>query len=237
VRRAAAVVVIALAGCVSGGGDDQICPATAGVAFQLRDPATGVCESFDSGACRGIPYPDWADCTGACDALDEATCIATPRCRAVYTGTISPSNLAYYGCWGTAPSSSLAGVSCWNLDPFQCSEDAECAAVFQPGAGPPLTWETCMPELRSFQPGTCDAGVTCRALPPACPAGTQPGEDGICYTGFCIPTAACGGPLDPGTCNPGVCTQVAPDCPTGTVPGTSGGCWTGYCIPVSVCPA
>jgi hypothetical protein len=233
----AALVAIAVAGCTSpGGGDDVICAEPA-VAISLRDPASGLCESFDPSSCRGIPFPDWASCGGSCEALDEATCMATAGCRAVYTGTTSPANLTYYGCWGTAPSSTLAGVNCWNLDPYQCSEDAECAAVFQAGTTPPLTWETCMPEPRALQPGTCNAGVTCRALPPACPAGSQPGEDGICYTGYCIPTTACGGPIDPGTCAGAVCTLVGPACPSGTVPGTANGCWTGYCIPVSACPA
>jgi hypothetical protein len=232
----ALVIAIALAGCTTtGGGDDQICAETTDLAIALRDPSTGQCQGFDGG-CRGIPYPDWAPCNGACDALDEATCEATAHCRAIYTGTAP--NLTYYGCWGTAPSSSLGGVSCANLDPYQCSEDDQCAAVFAATpATPPLSWQSCIPEPAALEPGTCNAGVTCRALPPACPSGTQPGEDGICYTGYCIPTTACGGPIVPGGCAGAVCQVVGPACPSGTVAGTSGGCWTGYCIPISACPA
>jgi hypothetical protein len=63
-----------------------------------------------------------------------------------------------------------------------------------------------------------------------------PGTNGICYTGFCIPTGDCSGPRDPGTCDGAVCAIVGPACPAGTVPGVANGCYTGYCIPNSACP-
>jgi hypothetical protein len=151
----AALVAIAVAGCTTtGGGDDQQICADPEVAISLRDPSTGVCEAFDTSTCRGIPFPDWASCGGTCDSLGESDCLATAHCRAVYTGHVCPPggctdapDLTFFGCWGTAPSSSLGGQNCWNLDPDQCAEDDECAAVFQatPSA-PPLAWETCMPE-------------------------------------------------------------------------------------------
>ena len=231
----AALIALVLAGCTSTGGDDQICAATPGVAISLRDPSTGQCEAFDTGGCRGIPVPDWAECGGACDALDEPTCLATAHCRAVYTGTAP--DLTYDGCWGTAPQASLAGVACANLDPQQCSEDDECAAVFAATpSSPPLAWETCAAEPSALGPGTCDAGVTCRAQPPACPSGTRPGEDGICYTGYCIPMADCGAASVPGACSGALCNLAPPACPSGTEPGVTDHCWSGYCIPISACP-
>ena len=93
----------------------------------------------------------------------------------------------------------------------------------------------CMGTSRDEVVGVCNGPVTCRAAPPACPQGTEPGTDGICYTGYCIPTVDCNAPGDPGTCAGAVCEIVSPACPTGTVPGVRNGCYTGYCIPNSAC--
>lgn len=144
--RAALLLLVAPACIFSGGGmADDVCPLAADISTApLRDPSTGTCESF-GGGCRGIPYPDWAVCGGSCDALGEAACKDTPACRAIYTGTIGGS-LSYLGCWGTAPQSTLAGVVCANLDPFQCSQDQDCAAVFAQPIARPMAWVGCIAE-------------------------------------------------------------------------------------------
>src|SRR5262245_32714947 len=100
-------VLMGAAGC-----DDKQCQVYAGgapgFAYELRDPTTGVCQSFGGGQdctdpCApcpaiGIAQPDWAQCNAQCEGLDETTCKSTSACRAVYAGT------AYYQCWGTAQS-------------------------------------------------------------------------------------------------------------------------------------
>jgi len=100
---------------------------------------------------------------------------------------------------------------------------------------------TCGPTCvtTSTSPGSCTGTVTCAVATPACPSGTVPGIDNGCYTGFCIPTWACG-PGDPGTCWTGIgsitCNSAPPACPSDTDPGVINGCWSGYCIPQSACP-
>jgi hypothetical protein len=232
----AALILFVVPACVfsSNGMGDDICPLAGDVAVALRDPATGACQSFSGGGCMGVPYPDWAPCHGACDALAEDACQATAGCRAVYTGAIG-GPLAYLGCWGTAPGMSIEGGDCTTLDPFTCSEHDDCAAVFAQAKAPPMQWEGCIAEPRRLDPGACDGLITCRAQPPACPSGTVPGVASGCYSGYCIPKTACGGPLDPGTCAGAVCAISSPACPSGTTPGVANGCYTGYCIPDSAC--
>ena len=243
--RALVLALIATAGCFSGPGTgDDICPATAIATQGLRDPSNGTCEGF-GGGCRGIADPDWAVCGGACEAKGEADCRGTAGCRAIYTGRVCPPNadcsfttqVAFFGCWGTAPYSHIEGGDCWGLDPYTCSEHDDCSAVFatQP-AQPPLSWASCMPELHPLDPGTCDGLVVCRAAPPACPTGTVPGVTNGCYSGYCIPKNDCNGARDPGTCSGAACGSVGPACPAGTQPGVRNGCWSGYCIPNSACP-
>jgi len=84
--------------------------------------------------------------------------------------------------------------------------------------------------------GECSGPVACDSLPPACPPTTVPGVANGCWTGYCIPVAACG--HDPGTCfHPGdpICRSLPPACPSGTVPGVINACWSGYCIPDFAC--
>jgi hypothetical protein len=49
----------------------------------------------------------------------------------------------------------------------------------------------------SKDPGSCNGAVTCGDAPPVCPSGTVPGIADGCYTGFCIPLAACDVPPPP----------------------------------------
>lgn len=231
--RALFPALVATAGCfASPGGGDDICPLAGDVAFALRDPSTGQCESF-GGGCRGIPYPDWASCNGSCEQLGEAACLRTADCRAIYAG--SAQLHSFIACWGTAPSSHQAGGDCTKLDPYQCSEHDDCSALFAEDKTPPMTWVSCLAERALLDPGTCDGQVLCRAQPPACPGGTVPGIANGCYSGYCIPSPACGGPLDPGTCDGAVCAVVGPACPAGTQPGVLNGCYSGYCIPDAAC--
>ena len=53
---------------------------------------------------------------------------------------------------------------------------------------PPVCTVACVP---IHDPGTCTGPVACDALPPACPMGTLPGILNGCWSGYCIPLAAC----------------------------------------------
>jgi hypothetical protein len=81
----------------------------------------------------------------------------------------------------------------------------------------------------------------CSTPPPSCPEGTDAGiletGDSSCWSGFCIPGAACQQPdVAPGACGvPTTCNIVGPQCPSGTKPGVVDGCWSGFCIPDAVC--
>jgi hypothetical protein len=108
---------------------------------------------------------------------------------------------------------------------YQCVE--QCNALVGP------CQVQCVPV--DHDPGQCYGSVTCTSPPPLCPASTTPGVANGCYTGYCIPIAACM-PNDPGQCYATVtCTAAPPQCPSGTLPGVTNGCYTGFCIPTYDC--
>jgi hypothetical protein len=124
-------------------------------------------------------------------------------------------------------------------DQTQCEPGTECITVCTDALSTPMgivpgeCYPTCV--AVGSDPGECTGDVLCNAIAPACPSGTVAGIKNGCWTGYCIPQAACG-PSDPGSCDPAICATPGPACPAGTVGGTKNGCWTGYCIPASACP-
>ena len=91
------------------GGDDDICREGDGAIYQvgLRNPETGVCESYGGGGggggcweaqadSAGAPQavPDWGECPSTCEQLSERACWAAERCRAVYEVPDCPARLA-----------------------------------------------------------------------------------------------------------------------------------------------
>ncbi len=114
--------------------------------------------------------------------------------------------------------------------PLPCANGYECREVCDDA----MCYGTCVP-TGGGDPGSCFGDIMCRALPPACPSGTTPGQTMGCWTGYCIPSSACG-PNDPGSCYGDViCLTGEPACPSGTRAGIANGCWTGYCIPDGQC--
>jgi len=106
-------------------------------AQELRDPATGQCESFGypcDPACgqqcpaTGIAEPDWGSCGGACEALTETQCLASSTCHATYQDSPTPQP-TYWGCWELPPSGAITG-SCDNLDAQTCSEHPDCTSLY-----------------------------------------------------------------------------------------------------------
>ena len=195
---------------------DKACPEydTPAIApAPLRDPGDLTCDAFYGGTCNpecgpcpaatsGVapipPIPSWPICGHVCESKGYAECEADPQCRVVLDADCSFGNSAcltdYLGCFpiDTQPDASIA---CFTADAWDCSRSAGCTAYHSLGACTPdgeceRPFELCAPEGQS--PGQCYEQVTCRALPPPCPAGTTPGILSGCYTGACIPQHLCG---------------------------------------------
>lgn len=190
------VTIAALAGVV-GCDDNPQCLDYAGPAgapaYELRDPVSGVCQSFGGYDCAdpcrpcpatGIAEPDWAQCYTQCEGLDEATCKTTSACRAVYSGS------TFHECWGTARSGPIQGGNCTGLGAEECSRHDDCVAIHAEGT-PIGSFMSCAPEGTAQDPGSCVGTVTCGTAPPQCPMGTIAGRRNGCWTGYCIPYADC----------------------------------------------
>jgi hypothetical protein len=200
-----ALCLSAASGCVFfDDDDDDVCrnyEATAGIqAYELRDPATGVCTGWGGGDCNdpcsvcaldgagaSQPYPDWAMCNASCEGLAESACLTTSGCRGAYNGS------AFYQCWGVAPSGPLQGGACSGLDAYACSQHDDCVAIHAPGAnGAPIgAFTSCAAEAGTGGPGSCVGEIDCFTGEPACPDGTIAGRRDGCWTGYCIPYAQC----------------------------------------------
>lgn len=229
-----------------------------------RNPETGTCEYFGGGGGGGggcddpcqpcdrpaaepapnEPQPSWGYCESHCTGLEEGTCKDTEACRAIYN-----TDGLYLDCWQTDLSGPVQGGGCDGLDALECSRHDDCAAVHfstcDSGDSDALqepecyaeSFEACIPETSTIDPGSCDGDVQCESLPPDCPADSTPGIANGCWTGYCIPLASCEDP-GPGVCYGEVtCDVNAPLCPAGTLPGIADGCYTGYCIPMDKCEA
>jgi hypothetical protein len=160
-RNLAAVATLAvlLGGCYLYQGDDD-CLYDEGTvnAVDLRNPATGMCEYFETWEGGGDCLPggdygdrtdkeapperlDWAMCTGRCDGLDEQGCMLTAGCRAAYVSDCpqgydcTDTNYTFYGCWDVAPSGPVQGGGCGALDAYECSRHDDCSARHFPADG------------------------------------------------------------------------------------------------------
>jgi hypothetical protein len=221
---------------------------TYGAKFEACAPEPGA-------ACLGDD-----DC-GPGSRCDTSVCNAAPGCGPndpcpdVCYGVCVPTNLTcasvdcgpgYHcedqcmgaGTMDTTPMTTCAPVCVQNQECLNalCALGTTCIEVCQTDANGQITCgPQCVPDPNG-NPGSCYGTVLCDALPPACPSGTVAGILNGCYTGYCIPTSACG-PNDPGTCTGDVtCFANPPACPSGTVAGIVNGCWSGYCIPAGACP-
>ncbi|MDX2086998.1 MAG: hypothetical protein SFX73_04065 [Kofleriaceae bacterium] len=172
------------------------------------EPVANGCDDVDCGFGSHCEL-QCAPCAGP-----DAMCPCAPTCVPDYNACAAvdcaPGYTCVETCSGTSPTES------GTMSPWKC--EATCVPT---GVG---------------DPGACTGDVYCNAIAPACPVGTVAGIANGCWTGYCIPEAACN-PADPGGCEPAACDAEGPACPAGTVGGTRNGCWTGYCIPASACPA
>jgi hypothetical protein len=200
----------------------------------LNDDACGVGSRCDMTECHS-----GCDSNGVCTEVCYGVCVpVSPSCAATDCG---PGYHCEEQCYpNDKPGPEMGGctaacvpdvASCSLIDcgpGYECIESCELS-----GNGTLWCGATCAPV--SGGPGSCYGQVACDALPPACPTGTTPGRSNACWTGYCIPNAACG-PSDPGECYVQVaCDALPPSCPSGTTAGVTNGCWSGFCIPTSEC--
>ncbi|MFH0901833.1 MAG: hypothetical protein V2A73_14480 [Pseudomonadota bacterium] len=114
----------------------------------LRNPATGLCESFLFDPCgRGqtgdgllpVPgMPDWGACFDRCSELREGACLTAEGCRAAYLVDESMAEgraPEFLGCWATAPSGPVQGDNCIGLSAQACSRHDDCFAYYSRGQG------------------------------------------------------------------------------------------------------
>ena len=146
-------------------------------AEQLRDPATGQCETFGGGppcdtqcgpcpAQVGAPaQPDWGSCFGPCESLTEQQCLATASCHATYQDD-SAAAPVFWGCWDVPPSGAIQGA-CAGLDAQTCSEHDDCASIYTgpvnqpPGFVP--SFERCASETPQAACATLTTEAACKA--------------------------------------------------------------------------
>jgi hypothetical protein len=180
----------------------------------LRDPSTGLCQSFTCGS----QTPDWSVCGNACEQLSEGQCRATSGCHAAYIDHATEQSAGFWSCWGVAPSGPIEG-NCTGLDAQECSRYDDCTSIYYPNVPStdttpqiPPSFEGCAPSIGSCANVDCGPGDYWVSQPPS----TQ-----------CI----CVAHISTGTC-PGqpTCGSGPPSCPPGSSPGVLNGCFTPYCI-------
>ncbi len=240
-----AVIVLLLPGCdlYFGGGDDigdDDCvydtTVGAGEAFiELRDPTTGICQSFGGYPCDGVcgpcgagapaPDPDWGVCYGACSGLDEQSCMLTGSCYAAYLEDTSIDDAQptreFWGCWDTAPSGPVQGGQCLNLDAHECSRHDDCKAIYDSSFS--TSFLSCEPELVPEPPACdvvdCGSGFHCEEQ-------CHPGDTEMSYCEpVCVEDQTCA-TVD---CGPGyTCAEVCADGNGQTTCGPT-------CVPSAAC--
>lgn len=192
-----------------GGARQDIAPAP------LRDPSDLTCDDFGGPICDPecgpcpetatndlAPQPSFGICGDTCESLDQSACESNSRCRVVLdsncTFGLADCFTNFVGCFPT-DNQQDSSIDCWNQDAWTCSRSNACTAYHANGpqcppdsnCEPTRPFELCAPE--GADPGSC-AGqpVACDALPPQCPANTEPGVANGCWTGACIPSKYCG---------------------------------------------
>ena len=227
--RSLVVVAVLSAGCNlywgHHGGDD-ICPVSNGPDHtapgeQLRNPETGVCQTFDlgGGGCdnscepcadpaEGIQLPAWPSCFGSCEGLGEAGCLTSATCHATYLLPVG-SNMAptFWQCWDTTTNGTLLGHTtgaCTTLDADDCVFRDDCIGIYPSVNG---NFESCAAEPANM---SCDA-TTC-AMDTHC----EQQCTGTSCRAYCVPDDLCTG-VDCGTGS--TCVETC-DATTGTCEAT-----------------
>ena len=193
-----------------GSGGDDVCVLAGAPEISLapqRNPETLECQSFGGGCdpscgpCPELdlaPIPSWGFCGSPCEQLTESACAAAPECRVIKDLACAVSKDCATDFLGCFPTDQLADptVDCRTArDGFTCSQSSACTAYHYrklTGARDATNvpaFATCAPEGQA--PGTCHGAVTCTKPRPICPGLDQPVIADGCYTGTCMPAAAC----------------------------------------------
>lgn len=231
-------------GAEGGGSSDQWCESVCvpanpcGPGYHLEqvcdDPCGGLGDCGGVGTCYDVCVPDAPTCD------DGTICPEGSHCET----TCAP-------CDPNQPWGEMCGCATTCVPDYPtcaavlCGPGTHCEETCYPcdplpdgsGCERPFCEVACVPDYGG--PGFCGdltGPVFCDMTPPACPSGTQPGQDGFCWTGYCIPENECAAPGNPGDCfADALCDIVTPACPEGTAAGVANGCYTGYCIPTWAC--
>ncbi|MBK9071314.1 MAG: hypothetical protein IPL79_09975 [Myxococcales bacterium] len=138
---------------------------------------------------------------GACGELGAMDCATREDCNPnYYHSDVLPGgpsgqdegaySTRFNGCTadGAVPSLTCANVLC-NIG-TQCEMlNSNGETCFEDEAMPPDCQPVCVPV--TVEPGSCYGDVSCDGPPGDCPDGTLPGIADGCWTGYCIPLAAC----------------------------------------------
>jgi hypothetical protein len=205
-------VLALLAGCKlywTGNGDDVVCNAAeAPPGEELRNPQTGMCQTFQTGGGCGpcepcgideVAIPNWPQCFGACDSLQETDCLVANDCHAAYDdlGTAT----SFIACWdtetafGTRPT--VTQDDCTMQPAEICVFRTDCISVYLAGQ-----FEKCLAEPALVCATACGVGTHCESscANNACQAICAP--DDLCAATTCETGHTC-----VESCNPnGDCT-------------------------------
>jgi len=198
-------------------GDDQPPPtcSTPFTTVNLVDPATLQCETFsEPGPCppgcscpvingvngsRIAAQPTWGSCDSSCEKLDEASCLASDsNCRVARDWARYYENdpNSFIGCFPLDQIQDVGDpVACEGRDAESCTRGSFCTALYQAipndcAGCADEQFQECIPTGQKA--GVCNGPTACDIASPPCPTGTEPGTDGVCYTGACIPEQFCG---------------------------------------------
>ncbi|MEZ4404769.1 MAG: hypothetical protein R3B06_32565 [Kofleriaceae bacterium] len=215
--------------------------------FVCQDVGSGTCAGFDCGPdahceeqCHACdPLPDGTGCENACQPFcvpnppgqcDSTTCAPGSHCE-VQCHPADPNNPMGPMDTCTATCVPDPGAGCEAID---CAPGSHCVETClpQPCMDPAGCPDICRGECVSDGPGQCQGVVVCDAIPPVCPAGTEPGVANGCWTGYCIPSDTCDQPPPPAACEEIVdeqTCQARPECAplyTGLCTPNPDGTWT-----------
>lgn len=229
--------------CVPGTHCVEECTACDPTQPMCEPTCTATCVPDGPQVCDNVTCPMGQHCEPLCHPCDplpgqdcppptcEPMCVADPpppTCNAVDCGpgahceiqcVADPAGTMVCGPVCVPDGNSCAGTVC--APGTHCVET--CAppppgCMGGPIGCPPTCTIACVPN----DPGTCHGPVLCDSLPPACPMGTLPGVRDGCWSGYCIPLAACESP-PPAACET-LATEAACQAQVGCEPVYTASC-------------
>jgi hypothetical protein len=172
------------------------------------------CDSQDMESCdpicRGECVPDQNMCPLECpaDTICVEVCMGGSGGGDSGNGADAPQPVCQWQCVPTGGTCAATTCPMGEDCEIQCNAAGVCQPVCVPQTGGACAAVDCGPGyhceeacangactatcVANQDPGACTGTVVCDSLPPTCPADTVPGIRNGCWTGYCIPEAACG---------------------------------------------